>query len=729
MNNVPVNLNASPPLKPDGLDSQNYDQVQQGFDLKSIVSAFYRSRYWIVGIIITCLVLGIAISLLSSQIYRAVATVQIEQEAQKVLGTEDQSNNSFFDSNRFLQTQLDIIRSRNLTVKVAESLNLFDNQKFYDAIGAEPAERPSGDMNLEDTRKSEVIQALQARLGAALPIDSRLASITFEAQNPQMAAEIANSYAENYIAGNLERKFEASSYARQFLKEQLDEAAGQLADDERAALSYAASSEILDVSNGQTSANGDEGPRSLSTVTLVRLNEELSSAVAKRIAAEQKWRSARNTPANQLASVLENNAIQQLQEERAKVEAEYQDQLAVRKDDFPTVRRTKAKLDELDQQIANISNSVKASIKSDYDTARLQEAAFQQKINQLKSSTIDEQGKAVRLGILQRQARTTRELYDLLLTRYNELNASAGVQTNNLAIVDRATVPTQPISPRIPLNMALALIFGFVFSAMFVFAREQLFDVVRLPVDVEEKLRRPLIGTIPLTPSTAENYLDPFMDMKSPVTEAFSSVRTKLLLSSSSGLPRSLMMTSSTQGEGKSTSCFALAISLARTGKKVLVVDLDLRRPQQHRNFEVKNEIGMADLLSQNKSIDEVIIKTNIEGVDFIPSGGIPPNPTELMSGEIAKRVLESLSERYDIVLADCPPILGLSDALLISNHVDQTIFVVESGRIQTNVINQALGRLSASGEKIAGVLLTKFNAKEAGYGESGYYEYNYKQE
>jgi succinoglycan biosynthesis transport protein ExoP len=729
MNNVPVNPTASPPLRPNEHDNLYYDQLQQGFDLKSIVSAFYRSRYWIVGILITCLVLGMALSLLSSRVYRALATVQIEQEAQKVLGTEDQINNSLFDSNRFLQTQLDIVRSRNLTVKVAESLNLFGNQKFYDAIGAEPAERPSGDTTLEDTRKSQVIRELQDRMGATLPMDSRLASITFEAQNPRMATEIANSYAENYIQGNLERKFKASAYARQFLKEQLDEAAGQLADDERAVLRYAASSQILDVSNGQTDASGDEGPKSLSTVTLVRLNEELSSAVAKRIAAEQKWRAARNTPSNQLASILENSAIQQLQGERAKVEAEYQDQLAVRKDDFPTVRRTKARLDELNQQIENISSSVKASIKSEYDAARLEEMAFQQKIDQLKSATIEEQGKAVRLGILQRQARTTRELYDLLLTRYNELNASAGVQANNLAIVDLATLPTRPISPNIPLNMVLALVFGFVLSAMFVFVREQLFDVIRLPVDVEDKLRRPLIGTIPLSSLDPEDFRAQFSDLKSPASEAFSSVRTKLLLSSSSGLPRSLMMTSSTQGEGKSSSCLGLAISLARAGQKVLVVDLDLRRPQQHRNFGVKNQFGMSDVLSQNKSIDEVIVKTDIEGVDFIPSGGIPPNPTELMSGDISKRVLESLVQRYDIVIADCPPILGLSDALLISNYVDQTIFVVESGRVQTHVINQALGRLSASGEKIAGVLLTKFNAKEAGYGASGYYEYNYNED
>ncbi|TWJ08624.1 GumC family protein [Altererythrobacter ishigakiensis] len=703
------------------------DEGLISIDLEAIWAAVYRSRFWIAGIVLGCLLLGVVVTILSTPIYRAEATVQIDQEAAKVLGTEDaDATASIFDSDRFLKTQLDVIRSRSLAQAVAEDLQLFNNVGFLEQMEIDPSNIQSSVLPREEAERELVLDTIEENLDVTLPIDSRIATISFESPVGALAARIANSYAENYIRNNLQRRFDTSSYAREFLREQLQEAAISLAESERAALEYARRTRVIDASNAADATGSSAAtPRSLITATLVQLNQDYAGALSRRIAAQKSWETAREQDPISLPQALNNLAVQNLLEERAKVQAEYEQELQRRKEEFPSVKQARARLDELDRQIAAIATSIQQTIKANYEIALEQELALESQISQLKSETLDEQERGVQLGILQRQIANDRELYDLLLTRFNELNAEAGVQANNVSIIDRATRPIEPFSPNILLNIALSLLSGLVLAGAFVFGREQFFDIIRTPDDVARKLNVPLLGASPRV-DESEAVQDLILDPKTEVSEHYASLRSSLILSTSHGLPRTLAFTSAVQGEGKSSSCFATALALSRIGKRVLVVDLDLRRPNQHRMFGVENGKGMSDLLTGNKQVEDVTHATEHDGLFFIASGGIPPNPTDMLASPALRTVLESLTHHYDIVLVDSPPTLGLADAIEIASTTEGCLFVTEAGRNRANNVRSSINRLEAGGAKVLGVLMTKFDAKSAGYSYSYAYSYEY---
>jgi uncharacterized protein involved in exopolysaccharide biosynthesis len=457
-------VNNSPATSVGGDAEYGYsDSSLLSIDFAAIWAAIYRSRYWIIGIVVGSLLIGAILTILSTPIYRAQATVQIDQEAAKVIGTEDTDTSAAIqDSDRFLKTQLDVIRSRSLAQAVAEDMKLFNSPQFLEAMNVNPEARPSISVSPQEAQRELVLDALRDNLGVALPLDSRIVTISFESPDPALAARVSSSFARNYIRKNLQRKFETSSYAREFLKQQLDEAAVRLAESEREALEYARRTRIIDASNAAGSTTGDQalGPKSLVTATLVRLNQDYAGALARRIDAQKKWESARGQNVMSLPEVLNNLAIQNLLQQKATAQAEYEQELQRRKAEFPTVKQAKARLDELDQQITAIAGSIRQTLRGSYETALQQERAFEAQMTELKGDTLDEQSESVQLGILQRKTTNNRQIYDLLLTRYSELNAGAGVQANNLAIVDQATTPSVPVKPSIPLNMALALLAG-----------------------------------------------------------------------------------------------------------------------------------------------------------------------------------------------------------------------------------------------------------------------------
>jgi len=705
-----------------------YQKSVFSLDFASIWAAIYRSRFWIAGIVAGCMLIGLVITLVSTPIFRATSTVQIDQEAAKVLGTEDANASAAIqDSDRFLKTQVDIIRSRALAQTVAEDLRLFNSPEFLEAMAIDPDAAPSSALPPEQAQRELVLRTLGENLTVSLPVDSRIASISFDSADPVLAARVANSFAQNYIRNNLQRKFDTSSYAREFLKEQLDEAAIRLADFEREALDYARRTRIIDASNAAgNDTDGSSAPRSLVTATLIKLNEDYAEAVSRRIAAEERWGTANQQNVMTLPEVQGNPAIQSLLQQKALVQAEYEQELQRRREEFPSVKQAKARLDEIDRQITAIATGIRQTLRANFQTAAAQEKAIEGQIAELKSETLNEQNQSVQLGILQRNTGNARRLYDLLNTRYNELNAEAGVQANNVSIVDRADRPLSPIKPSIIFNMALALLAGIVFAALFVVGREQLFNVIRTPEDVSRKLGLASLGAIPKMQeglAVEEQIADP----KSQVSETFSSLRSSLMLLSSHGLPRSLMFTSAKQGEGKSSSCFATAVALSRIGKRVLVIDLDLRRPNQHNKFGVKNGAGMSDLLTHNKTVAEVVHASEYDGVFFISSGGTPPNPAELLSSPSAREVIADLEKDYDVVLIDSPPTLGLADAIEIGAMAEGCIFVMEAAKNQASHARNSLQRLMQGGANIVGALLTKFDVKAAGYGYDYAYQYSYE--
>lgn len=701
-------------------------QSENVLDFREILAAAFRARYVILGIMAACIIAGIIITLMTTRQYEGVATVEVRQEAAKVLGTEDDREpaQSKLDIDRFLDTQVGIVRSRMVAIAVADELGLFRND-FLEKMKADDEIDQQVFLSPEQARREAVIQALTENLAVGYTGQTRILTIHFYSPDPALSAKVANSYASSYIRSNLRRKSESSSYALEFLQRQLREAQARLEESEQSLIEYGRRTQIVDASNaaGESGQSQNQQPRSLITARLVQLNESYSAAVANRIAAEQRWRRIAKLPVMSIPEVLGNQAVQGLVETRASLEAELREQLKTKQDDYPTVVQLRARLDEINRQTNVLAGSIRNSVESGYEVARNQESRLKSELETLKSETLAEQGQSIQLSILRREADTNRAQYEALLRRYNQLNAESGVQANNLAIVDRAVIEPKPSSPRISLNIALSILAGLVLSVLYLLAQVHLFDRIRTPNDVTERLRLSFLGAIPVVDDVLEEMGDP----KSEVGEAVNLVRTALSLSSEDGAPRTAMVTSVQPSEGKSNSVIAVAIGFSRIGKRVLLIDCDLRRPNIHRRLDLSNKAGVSSVLSAQSDFASSIQHTRFERVDALTSGPIPPNPVDLFMGSHFDEMLEAARERYDIVLLDAPPMLSLADSELLATHIEQCIFVIESGRNSRKAVNQATERLERNGAQITGVVLTKYNPGEMGYGYNSHYAYQYR--
>lgn len=698
-----------------------------GFDLVAIYAGMLRNRWWMLAILITTLLVGVALTLLTTPIYRAAASVQINQERERVLGTESKEDvATLMDAERFLQTQLDIIRSRTTAVAVAEESKLFDNEAFLAAMGEEPVNSAAPGQTLDEAKREQVIRLLRENLSLELPIDSRVVQIGFDSSDPRLAARIANSFADSFIRGNLQRRFNSSSYAREFLREQLDAAELKLAKSQRAAVDYAQSTDIVDTSGGGNDATRKKS--SLTVDSLVELNQKLAVAVAGRIDAEARWNRVRNLPLLSLPQVQNDAAIQSLVQQRAELQAAYREEAERRKEDFPSMRRAEARIDQLDREIEQIAANIRAGIRSDYEIAQGTENALRVQVDRFRQQSQSEQSDSVQLSILEREADTNREQYDFLLKRYNELTAEAGVQSNNLSVVDRAIPSAKPVSPNFIMNALGALGLGVMLAAGFAILRESLFSMIRTPDDVARTLHLPVLGAVP-DGGDAMQVREELSDPKSMFSESINSIRTALLLSSRSGLPRSLAFTSTQPGEGKSTTCYALAYALVRSGKRVLVIDADLRRPNQHKIMGIDNKLGLSDVVANSVALEDTIRKDAPTGIHVVTAGTIPPNPSELINTEGLSAIIDQCQADYDCIMFDCPPVLGLADAIVVASAVEGMIYIAESGRNHSRGAVTSVQRLRGSGAPIVGAIVTRFAADSSGYGNAYAYAYGYSQE
>ena len=706
---------------PMGMNDEN-----DGIDLRKLWALARRNAVIVIATVLIALLAGLAATVLTTPQFRATASVQIEQQAERVLETQDREPAAqSLDVERFLQTQTDIIRSRATAISVAQSLRLFGNERFYEATGTRGDTGGQGAIT-QRVNRERALDVLLDRLEVVLPRNSRIVDISFRSADPKLSADIANAFATTLITGNLQRRYNSSSYARDFLARQLVEAKAKLEQSERDLNQYARQAGLIATRSAGTGDEGrTTGRESVTTSSLVQLNEAYNAAKAARIAAEQKWRTAQATPAAGLSEVLSNPAASVLLQQRAEKSVALQEERARHRDDYPAVRELVSQVAELDRQIASLSASIRGSIRDQYQVAANQERSLAEQVGGLKEETLSEQDRSVRFNILSREVDTNRTLYDGLLQRFKEVSAASGVSTNNISIIDTAEAPLEPSSPRLAVNLALALLVGLVLAAALVYLREELDDAVRSPADIERKLRLPVLGIIPRVASV-DNVIELLREPKSPVSEAYAALRTSLIYVTPHGVPRTLLITSSQPAEGKSTSSVAIASALANLGKRVVLIDADLRRPSLHRVVGVPNAVGLSDLLVGEHGIAESIQPAPGLAFRIIPSGPIPPNPTDLLSTPRLAAVLEALEAQFDVVVIDGPPVLGLADAPLLSAQAEATVLIVESNRGFRGRTKGAIRRLNTAHANLLGAVLTKFEAHKSGVGYEYGYEYYY---
>lgn len=696
------------------------------FDLAVCWRLSLKYRFLILGCFLGALAVGATATLLLTPIYTAQATLQIDREAARVFNADEVApRENMVLGEEFFQTQYGLLRSRSLAERVIESLGLASSDEALKAIGVAPPEARGTAAARAGARRAAVLGTLQANLSVSPVRGSRLVAIGYDNANPVVAARIANGFAENFIQSNLDRKFESSSYARQFLEERIAQTKERLESAERQLVAYAANQQIINVGEPSEGAAGD-GAQSLASNNLVAINSALAEARADRVAAEERWRSARTSDLMTLPEVLQNPSVQRLTEQRAVLDADYQQKLSVYQPDYPEMIRLRAQIEEADGQIRTIADNIRSSIRSQYEIAANQERSLQAQVNGLTGDVLDLRDRSIQYNILQRELDTTRTLYEGLLQRYKEVGVTGGVTANNISIVDRATPPGAPSKPNLLLNMALAALLGLGLGVLAALILEALDETLATPDDVERKLGLPVLGVIPLL-DKGETTNRALGDVRSAFSEAYYSLRTTLQFSTPDGAPSSLLVSSARPAEGKSTTAYAVAVNLARVGKRVLLVDGDLRNPSMHRVVGVENERGMSNLLSGSADVASVVQRTRQENLFFIPCGPLPPNPAELWGGDRLQQFLAETRNNFDHVVFDGPPVLGFADAPMLAAAVSGTLFVLESRGTRRGQARGALRRLQVGRARLLGAVLTKFSAKSASYGGYDYaYDYHY---
>lgn len=699
----------------------------QGGELSIDVSELWRlavkHRLVIISTTLAALIIGALATMLMTPIYSASTTLQIDREAARVLDVDGvQPRETATQGEEFFQTQYGLLRSRSLAERVSEALGLANSDAFL--IAMKVPSPPGGGATAADRRKA-VVEALQENLSVAPVRGSRLVAVSFESPDPKLAARVVNAFAENFIQTNLDRKYESSRYARQFLEERLATTKARLEESERAVVAYAQNQQIINLTDGEEAG---EASRSLVAANLDALNTALAEATAQRTAAEAKWRQASAGQTMNIAEVLSNTAVQRLTEIRAALQAEYEQKLQVYQADYPEMRQLSARIAELTDQINTVASSVRNSIRSDYEIALAREQSLNRQVAGLKGDILDLRARTIQYNNLRREADTNRTLYEGLLQRYKEVGVTGAIAANNISVVDEANPPADPSKPRLFVNLALALLLGLGLGVVASLLMEALDQSIASPDDVENKIGLPILGVIPLL-EKGQTPKEALADSRSNFSEAYYSLRTALQFSTAAGAPRSILVTSSRPAEGKSTTAYATAVNLARLGRRVLLADGDLRNPSMHRAVGVDNDAGMSNLLAGETDLASLVKQTGQEGLDFISCGPLPPNPAELWGGDGLRRVLDDALKTYDHIIIDGPPVLGFADAPLLASAADGTMFVMEARGTRRAQVQGALRRLRMGSAHVLGGVLTKFNTKSIQYGGYSYaYDYTYGQ-
>ncbi|MBL8304614.1 MAG: polysaccharide biosynthesis tyrosine autokinase, partial [Ideonella sp.] len=680
-------------------------------------------------------------------LYLATSTLQVDKRAAKVVkfGQADESGNQELDERTAMGTQLELLKSRVLAERVIDELRLDrtglarpDRPRLRSEV-PKPEEAPADEeasntgwqalgrnmlKKIQDSydkmaissaqsedqlNREEVVDAFMKTVKVEQVRLSRVVKVQVENADPQLAARIANTVAQTFIALNLERRLDSSSYAKTFLEEQLTLAKARLEESERKLQAYARSRNILTLDEKTNVINQ----------TYVEYSAALSKAEQELIKVESEYEAIRTRPET-AKQVLESRTIEAYKNQRAKLDAEYQENAKLFKDDFPKMRQLKAQMDDLDAKINGEIEGILNSVKNQLDTARRQEALIRTRLKETRSEIVSGQEQGVDFNLYKREVDTNRELYNGLLQQVKEVGVAGGVETNNVQVVDKAQVPLFPYKPKLPLNAAIGLVAGLVLGLAFIFLLESFDDSIKFADEVEKILAVPLLGVIPKVKAASGKSslaLLAHTDPRGHVAEAYRSVRTALQFSTSDGAPRRLVITSTTKNEGKSTTALALAVNFAQLGSKVVLIDADMRNPTVHKYLLMGNGHGLSNYLAGSHPEGELVRPTDIEHLFVMTAGPIPPSPVDLLTGPRMGELMDVLqAQGAQYIIFDGPPVLGLADAIVLGNQVQSVLYVAQASQTRKSHVKDAFRRLRMAGIVPRGVVLTKTTAQNTAY-------------
>jgi polysaccharide biosynthesis transport protein len=663
------------------------------------------------------------VSFIMTPVYRATTRILIEREAPKVL-TMQELMPVDASVTEFYQTQYKILQSRSLALRVVRAMNLKENPVFNPS-----PKRLGGD------RKSEA-SSLVGKFLKAVKIDpirnSRLVDISFESSDRTLAADAANMVAKGYIEQNMGWKSETSSEAKDFLTKQLEEQKKTLEESEQALQKYKERYGIVQL----TPLAGDKEKENIAMQKLGGLTQRLVDEQSKRVEVEARYKEVRDLLAKGVSSesipqVIDNYLVQRLKENEAALLTQMSELSQKFGEKHPKITQLRSEIEATKQKIRQEAQNVVVSIQNELAIAKAREANAHRTVEGQKAETQQLSERSIQYSVLLREAEKNRELYENLLKRLKETSVVGELGTTNVRIVDPAEIPKDPARPAKTRNIALSILIGFFVSCGLAFFFEYLDNTIKTPDDIQKYVQTPclaLISTIDFRNETRAKVRAPEIIVhhrpNSTISEAFRSLRTGVLFSSLDKPHSTILITSFIPKEGKTFIAANLALITAYAGESVLLIDADMRKPQIHRIFGIGNRSGLSNIIVGAEPVIQQ--KVLHDQLDVITSGPIPPNPAELLGSQKMAEFIAEMRGKYDKIFIDSPPISSVTDAVVLSKHMDGVLFVVHGGITTRETAMHGSLLMKDVNAKVIGSVLNNIDVSRESYYYSHYYHYYY---
>jgi capsular exopolysaccharide synthesis family protein len=746
-------LVANPSAGTQNLPAVDYREMippppEEEIHLRDYLDVLIR-RKWVVIIFLLVTFFSTALfTLTSTPLFDGKGVIKTSASEGRLTNFEDIQQTAL-KSMEFQQTQVRLLKSEQMSLRIIDKLDLRNNPLFNSEIAAEQEKESSfGDLvkqtlssmrnfirfsaddqdglNEEGRHRlliDDMVKKLQENVKISPVRNSELIELTYESPDARLAAQVVNTAMDEFINMHLDSNIESSKTAGKFLDKQITAAQIKLEKSEKELNNFSRQAGLVSM----------DPKLNLIMRQLEELNDALAKARAERIGKEALYQQAIGENNQNLAQILQDKLIQDLKTQYSTLQAQYQDLSTTFKPAYPKMQQLRAKMENIEKRIIDEKQRIIDSIKNDYEAAQKKQQYLQTKAEEQKKLAIDLNDKATQYKILLREVETNKSIYQSLLQRSKEVEATLGAAVTNIQIIDRARVPLYPSKPKVARNLLLGLLLGMFGGIGMAFLLEYLDDTIKNPDELINRFHIPVLGLIPYDKECENDRktmaLKYYNEPRSPVAESIRTAITSIELSAAEKPPKTILITSVLAGAGKSSLSSNTALSYLATGDKCLLIDVDLRKPSLHKIFNADSrDIGLSSVLSGMNSLKEVIRQTEYEGLDFISSGPLPPNPAELIASSRMRQLLEMVGKHYSHVILDGPPYQGFAEILVLANMVDGLILVTVEGDTPRDGVKHFRRSVLNVGGRILGAIVNKAG-RHKGYGsysKYSYYAYSY---
>lgn len=725
-------------------------EFKDEIDLRDLLDTLIRRKTVVLSCLLFCFTVVALYTFTVTPLFKTKGVVRVSAQSDN-LTKFDSVERSALKTMEFQQTQVKLFQSEQLASRVIERMDLLSEVHFNPSAASKSGEaqaqglfatlksfiRPEQDKDTlsllrEDAQEQILVdQSLNRfkRLFSVSPIrNSELIEISFTSTSPSLAAEVTNTAMDEFINMQMDSKLKSSQDASKFLSKQIEGAQIKLEKSEIELQTFARKIGIVSLDPKQN----------LVMRQLEELNDALAKARAHRIVLEARYQQILTENGTTLFRMVENELIQSLKNQHSKLQAEYQQLSTTFKPKYPKMVQLKAQMDEVEVRINAEKQAILDSVRDEYETALKSEEYLATRTEEQKIRAMDLEEKATQYKIYQREVDTNKSIYQSLLQRSKEIEATVGAAVTNVQIIDAARPPLYPFKPRVALNLALGFVLGLVGGVGAAFLFEYFDNTIKNPDEMTDRFGIPVLGLIPFDKAAVDQRktmaLKFYNEPRSPVAEAFRTTMTSVRLSVADNPPKTILFTSILPGAGKSSLSSNACLSYLSEDERCLLIDVDLRKPSLHHVFkEGMRGKGLSSVLSGMSKLSEVILPTDHPGLDFISSGPLPPNPAELLSSKRMRQLLEIVSKNYDRVILDGPPYQGFAEILVLANMVDGVILISVEGDTPREGVKHFRRSIVNVGGRILGAIINKSGQKKGYTSYSGYkyyaYNYNYGQD